>query len=193
MKNLLKLSLLAGLVLAASTASAQKFGVINSQELISLMPELDTVQANMKTFTDELQAQMETIQVEFNQKFEDYNSKQATMSEAVKQLKEKELMDLQNRFESFRQVAQQDIQKKQQELMAPVITRAENAIQKIGKDGGYWVIFDEATGPTVYVNNTHVTNVLSLVKKELGIPEDAKPRGAAQQIDRKSTRLNSSH
>ncbi|MDR2886270.1 MAG: OmpH family outer membrane protein [Rikenellaceae bacterium] len=182
MKNLLRLSLLACLVLAASTASAQKFGIINSQELIALMPELDTVQTKMKAFTDELQAQMETIQVEFNQKYEDYNANLATLSDAVKQLKEKELQDLQNRFESFRQVAQQDIQRKQQELMTPVITRAENAIKKVGKDGGYWLIFDEASGPTVYNNETHVTSVLSTVKKELGIPENAKPRGAAAQL-----------
>jgi outer membrane protein len=182
MKNLFRLSLLACLVLAASTATAQKFGIINSQELIALMPELDSVNIKLQAFSAELQEQLETIEVEYNQKFESYATSQATMAESVRQLKEKELSELQGRFNEFRQIAQQDLQRKQQELMAPVFTRAENAIKKVGTDGAFLIIFDQATGPTAYVNESSVVNVLSLVKKELGIPENAQPRGAASQL-----------
>ncbi len=176
MKKLSSLLLLAALTLSASVASAQKYAIINTQELIATMPEIDTVQTKMKAYTDELQSQMESIQVEFNQKYEDYQNKMSGMSEAVKQLKEKELQDLQNRFENFRQTAQLDIQRKQQELMTPVITRAENAIKQVAKAGNYLLVFDDSVGATVYVDEAQVTNILPQVKKQLGIPESAKPK-----------------
>ncbi|MFQ9504142.1 MAG: hypothetical protein ACLR1G_09660 [Alistipes indistinctus] len=42
MKNLVKLTLLAALLLCGSTTYAQKFGYVNSQELITAMPERDS-------------------------------------------------------------------------------------------------------------------------------------------------------
>ena len=50
------------------------------------------------------------------------------MSDAVRQLKEKELNDLIQRRNDFEQVAQQDLQKRYNELLAPIIDKAK-AIQ----------------------------------------------------------------
>ncbi len=176
MKNLSRLLILCAMLMAAGNVSAQKFGIINTSELISMMPEIATVQTKMDAFQKELQNQMETIQVELNTKYEEYQSKMSTLSESVRQLKERELQDIQNRLQSFADGARSDMQRKNQELMAPVIERAENAIKKVGKDGGYWAIFDDAAGPTVYNDETHVINIMPAVKKELGIAESATPK-----------------
>lgn len=177
MKNAIKFLLVLGLLAAGThVASAQKFGIINSQELIMLMPELDSVQIKMQAFQAEMRDQIETIQVEFNTKLEKYQSEQATLSPSVRQIREKELTDLQARFEEFQLIAQQDQQRLQQELMQPIIERATKAIEKVGKDGGYTFIIDDASAPTVYHNEATVTNLLPTVKKELGIPENAQPR-----------------
>lgn len=170
MKNLLKLTLFAALfVVCSSSAYAQKFGYINSQELISLMPERDSAVVQFNKFQEELESQMETIQVEFNTKYMDYQKNSTTMTDGVRQMKEKELQDLQRRLDEFGQAAQQDLQEMQQKLMTPIIEKAQAAIKKVGKAHSMTMVFDISVGAVVYNDEATTTDILPLVKKELGI------------------------
>ena len=130
MKNVLKLTLAVMMTLGATSLFAQKFGRINTQELIMLMPETKEMQTNMEAFAKEIQDNLETIRVEFNTKLADYQKNYETLSDSVKQLKEKELQELQNRSSEFEQVAQQDYQKKQNELLAPIVSKAGGAVRR---------------------------------------------------------------
>lgn len=172
-KFLLTLALLAA---GTCVASAQKFGIINSQELLMLMPELDSVQIKMQAFNQEMQNQLETIQVEYNQKLERYQAGQATMTASVRQISEKELTDLSARFQEFQVIARQDQERMQGELMQPIVERAQAAIEKVGKAGGYTFVLDESSMPVVYHDAGTVIDLLPAVKTELGIPADAQPR-----------------
>ena len=66
MKKAIKLTLAFALVMGSTTLFAQKFGRINTQEIIMSMPETKTMQENMETFAKELQDNIETMNVEFN-------------------------------------------------------------------------------------------------------------------------------
>lgn len=169
MKRLIRLTLLAALVMCSSSAFAQKFGYINSQELIAAMPERDSVQARLTKVSDDYANQLESIQVEFNNKYQAFQKDYNTLSESLRQMKEKELQDLQNRFEEFQRVAQQDMQKMQQDLMIPIIERAQNAIKKVGQTNSFTMIYDLASGALAYYDEASMTNVLPMVKAELGI------------------------
>lgn len=172
MKRLTKLALVAVLVLAcSSTVYAQKFGYINSQELISAMPERDSVQVKLERLQEELGSQLETIQVEFNNKYLEYQKNLSTYSESIRQLKEKELQDLQTRYDEFNQVAQRDFANSQTALMTPVVNRAQEAIDKVSKANGFTLVFDTAAGGLLYQNESTVINLLPLVKTELGIKD----------------------
>ena len=131
MKKAIKLTLAFALVMGSTTLFAQKFGRINTQEIIMSMPETKTMQENMETFAKELQDNIETMNVEFNTKLQEYQKGLNTYNEAVREMKEKELQDLQNRSREFQERAQQDYQKKQNELLAPIIDKAKAAIDKI--------------------------------------------------------------
>ena len=74
MKKLIKLTLVVVLVLSSTSLFAQKMGRINSQELISLMPETTQMQTDLQTYATELNAQIEEVQVEFNNKLADVNN-----------------------------------------------------------------------------------------------------------------------
>ena len=93
------------------------------------------------------------------------------MTDAVRQLKEKELSDLQNRIREFQQVAQQDIQKKEAELMEPIQKKANDAIKEIAKAGGYGVILE--TGMMIFYDEAQVKDISSEVKTKLGISATA--------------------
>lgn len=170
MKRFTKLTLAAALLLfCGTTASAQQFGYVNSQELMSILPEREDVENQLNAFSTELQEQLETIQVEFNNKLNDYQTNSATMSDSVRALKEKELQDLQSRFQEFQTIAQQDMQKKQTELMQPLISRATETINKVCKDANLVAAFDIAAGALVYQDTTAMVNILPLIKVELGV------------------------
>lgn len=162
--------MIVALFLSAASISAQnlKFGHINSQELLMAMPERDSAEAKLKKYGKDLQEQIETLQVEFNKKYQDYLQKKATFTDAIREMKEKELSDLQQRSQEFEQTAQQDYQKQQAELMKPIVDRANAAISKVAKANGFIYVFDVSTGSVAYFSDQSV-DVLPLVKKELGI------------------------
>ena len=171
MKNVLKLTLAVVCVMFSTSLFAQKIGRINTQEIIVNMKEYKEANTQMETYAKDLQAQLETIQVEFNNKLQEYQKAETTMTDAVRQLKEKELTDLQNRIREFQQVAQQDIQKKQAELMAPIEKKANEAIQEVAKAGGYAVILE--TGMMIYFDEAQVKDISAEVKSKLGISATA--------------------
>ena len=169
MKKLIKLTLVVALVLSSTSLFAQKLARINSQELISLMPETAQMQTDLQTYAAELNAQIEEVQVELTNKFNDYQKKQATMKDLERQVAEKELNEMGARLEQYRQVASEDFNKKQQELFTPIQEKAMAAIEKVSKAGGYAVVFDLAAGSTIYIDEAQVSDLLPLVKTELGI------------------------
>ena len=71
--------------------------------------------------------------VELNTKYNDFQKNKATYSEVTRQLKEKELTDLQNRLQEFYQSAQEDLQKKEKELTDPIVAKAQEAVKKVAQ------------------------------------------------------------
>ena len=94
MKKVLKLTLAVVCVMFTSSLFAQKIGYINTDPIVANMAETKDAMAKLEAFAKDLQAQAETLQVELNTKFQEYQKNSATMSDSVKQLKEKELDDI---------------------------------------------------------------------------------------------------
>lgn len=147
-------------------ASAQKFGHVNTSELFQSMPEVARVRLQMDTIQGQYESQLAMMQEEFQKKVQDYQAQQATMADAIKQIREQELQEMQQRIQTFYQTAEQDIQKKQQELLAPVHEKMAKAIQTVGEKEGYTYIFDSAA--MVYVAPTAL-DAQPAVRKQLGI------------------------
>ena len=166
MKKVLKLTLAVVCVMFSTSLFAQKIGRISSQEVVVNMTEYKEAQTQLEALAKDLQAQMETIQVEMNTKIQEYQKGAETMTDAVRQLKEKELNDLNTRLQEFNQVAQQELQKKEQELMEPIIKKANEAITEVSKAGGYTVIFE--TGSMIYFDEAQVKDITPEVKAKLG-------------------------
>lgn len=79
----------------------------------------------------------------------------------------KELQDLQNRMIQLQQSAEEKVGKKRDELIKPILEKAQNAIQTVGKENGYSYIFDASGGAVVFAKDSD--NVMPLVKAKLGI------------------------
>lgn len=176
MKNFFRLTLAAVLIFGATTAYAQKFGRVDMNAVISKMPEYTEAQTNLEAYGKDLQNQLEQIMVEYNKLYADYEKNAPTYSDSVRQLKEREIMEVQQRYTDFQQIAQQDIQRKEMELMNPIIERANEAIKKVSVAGGYLVVFSTAgdqpaSAGLAYFDAAALTDVTAQVKAELGITE----------------------
>ena len=171
MKKILKLTLVVAAVLCSTSVFAPKLARVNTQEIFAVMPETKEMQQNLDAFGKELQEQLEQIQVEFNNRYAEFEKAQATMNPTVKQMKQAELNGLQQRYAEFQQIAQQDFAKKQQELAAPIQKKLDDAIAKVAKTAGYTAVFDAMM--FVYADAAQVVDINGAVKKELGITEAA--------------------
>jgi outer membrane protein len=174
MKKLMKLALVAVLALSASTAFGQKFGRVDLAAIVPNMPEYKEALTNLEAYGMDLQNQLEQIQVEFNTLLANYEKNAATMSDSIRQLKEQELSQLQQRFQDFQQVAQQDMQRKEAEVMNPIYEKANEAVKKVASEGGYMAIFsttgDQAgSAGLAYFDPAALTDITAEVKKVLGI------------------------
>lgn len=165
-KVLIVIAVLLG-VSATSFAQAKKMGHINSQELMGLMPESQTIRTELESYAKQLETQMGAMQNEYQSKVNDYQMNEASWSALIKDSKAKEIGDLERRIQEFQQSAQQDLTAKEQALIEPIIKKAQDAIDSVAKANGYGYVFDTSVGAVlVYPEGD---NILPLVKKQLGI------------------------
>jgi outer membrane protein len=170
MKRLVKLTAFVIIAFCAVNVNAQaklKFGHINSYSLLKLMPGRDSAYAKIQNEVKTYQSQYQAMQTEYEQKSQDYQTNLPNMSELIKKTKEAELQDLQQRMEKFQTSAQEALQKKQTELLQPIIDKAKKAIEAVGKEQGYTYIFDSALGSLLYLGGGE--DIMPLVKKKLNI------------------------
>ncbi|MEO6832212.1 MAG: OmpH family outer membrane protein [Chitinophagaceae bacterium] len=144
-----------------------KLGYVNSQELLSLMPEMTKADSDLKTYAKQYQDQLKSMGDEFEKKGNEYQTGEKSMSDAVKTVKQKELQDLEARIRDFQQSAQDKIGKKKEDLYKPILERADKAIKDVAKEKGYSYVFDASGGGLLYANESD--NLLPLVKAKLGI------------------------
>ena len=162
----MKKIIIAMMLFLPMAVSAQKFGHINTQELFAQMPEVAKVKLQMDTVQAQYENQLASMNEEFQKKYQDYQAQEATMADAIKQIRQQELQEMQQRIQLFYQTAEQDIQKKQQELLLPVHEKMAKAIKAVGEREAYTYIFDSAA--MVHVG-PDAKDVTPAVKKELGI------------------------
>ena len=174
MKKIIRLTLAIALMVSATAASAQKFGRVDLAAIVTSMTEFKEAQTNLEAYGRDLQDQLEQIQVEFNKLYADYEKNVSTYSDSVRQLKERELTELQQRFQDFQQIAQQDMQKKEAEIMTPIYDKANEAVKKIAQAGGYVAIFSTtqdqpAAAGLAYFDPAQLIDITPAVKAELNI------------------------
>jgi len=170
MKHLFKLTFLVVCLLTGANSFAQnlKFGHIDSQKLLSIMPEKVAAQKTIQDKALGFKSNIKQLQEEEQSLIATYVKVQETLSDSERTLKEKEIQDLRNRMQGFDSYAQQELQKAQNVLLKPIFDKATKAIKEVGEEKGFVYIFDVSSGVILY-NSTNSVDVMPLVKAKLGI------------------------
>ena len=148
-----------------------KFGHINAQEIITVMPEFTKAQNDIQTLEKQLTAELQRTQEEFNKKYQEFQQAMAkdSLPSNIAERRQKELQDMMQRQEQFQQDAQQQMQKAQTDAMAPIYKKLDDAIKAVGAAEGVIYIFDLARTSIPYVNEAQSINLTNKVKANLGI------------------------
>ena len=159
------------MAMAIATSSfaqkGQKIGHINSNDLLTAMPERAEIQKQLDDLTTQLKVTLEAMGKERETKVAEFQAQQNNMTDLVKENKIKEITDLEKRIADFQENAQTELEKKNQELMAPIIDKAKEAIDAVAKENNYTYIIDTVSGVVLF--SIDGDNILPLVKKKLGI------------------------
>ena len=155
-------------MLAPMAAFAQKFGHVNSQEVIQAMPEFTKARADIEALAKQYDADLKSMQEEIQKKAEALEKEQATLPANIKQRREQELQEMYQKYQQSAQDNQQALAKEQSEKMQAITTKVLDAIKSIGQTDGYVYIMDIAGG-IPYISTTLSTDVTAKVKAKLGL------------------------
>ena len=151
-----------------TTANAQgKFGHVNTQEIIQAMPEYNTAKAEIDKLTSQYEADLKAMQDELQKKADAFDKEQATLPDNIKQRRQTELQEMYQKIQQSYQDNQQALQKASSEKMQAIQAKVMEAINAIGKDGGYVYIME--LGSQLYISTTLSTDVTAQVKAKLGL------------------------
>ena len=146
---------------------AQKFGHIDSQALISSLPEAIRVQGELEALGKQYEAELTSMQNELQRKAEEYDKTRSTMNATKQAETEQSLQEMYNKIQQAASDNQQAFNKAQQEKLGPILDRVCVAIENVAKKGGYIYIMEQSAGQPIYVNTTLSTDITSEVKAEL--------------------------
>ncbi len=160
------LALLSVSVMAQSD-SGLKFGHINKQEVLVQMAEFATAQKELETLGKQYEDELMKMNEELQKKYTDLQNAK-NIEEAIMKTRQEELMALNQRIELVKQTANEQIQKKQETLIAPILDKLNKAINEVGEANGFMYIFDMQVPVVAYMSSKSI-DVTGLVKKKLNI------------------------
>ncbi|HLY71432.1 MAG TPA: OmpH family outer membrane protein [Puia sp.] len=154
-------------VLATNQVNAQtKIGYVNLGELISVMPESKKADTAFNDFRNSLQQQLLEYQNEYYEADSVLKSRDTVkFTKPQLEVKKRNLLDLQIKLQGFNEQAQQQMQQKQQDLLAPIQKKAVDAVQTVAKENGYTYILSKE----VLYASPAADDITPLVRKKLGI------------------------
>lgn len=165
MKKIVLVALISVLTLGVF-AQKSKFGHVDSNSIFSLLPERADAVKTVEDYVRGLENQLQLLNQELEEKYSKYMEEQENYSPSIKQMKEEEIVNLQQRIQAFQQRAQQDMQAKEIEVLEPLYNKIKDAIKVVGEEKGLMYVFD--TSSLLYFSSESV-DVTTDVKGKLGI------------------------
>jgi outer membrane protein len=169
MKNTLTTIFIAVLICFSITSFSQttlKIGHVDLAKIMEALPERDTAAAVLQRETNQVQSTYNEMTVVYNKLLDDYEKGKAAFSEIIRKNKEAELLDKEKRIQEFEQNAQTGLNKRNTELIQPILDKVLKAINKVAAENGFTYILDVSKGSVIYTSKDS-QNINELVLKSL--------------------------
>ena len=156
------------LVALPFSSMAQKFGVVDLESIFTSMPESAAMQTQLQETTTKYEEEFGKLQTTLKNAIAEYEKaeKDASTPQSIKDRRVQDIQEIQQKMEEFRNTASQDLQRQQEQLMAPIQQKLMDAIKGVGADGSYTMIFENVA--PLYTGSD-VEDITAKVKTRLGI------------------------
>ena len=168
MKHLKSILLATTLFLSTSfTIQAQsKVAHINTQELVEAMPEMQSAKSELEKLAKTYETDIQAMATELQNKYKQYEAESATKTDEENGKRAQELQGMEQSIRQYQTQAQQDLQKKEFDLLKPITEKAKNSILKVGQAKGFDYVLDASQGQGVIFAGG--SDLMQDVKTDLG-------------------------
>lgn len=169
MRQTLLIIMLTLLTAASQTASAQKFGYVNSAALLAELPEVKAADSELTVLQNQLKKKGEDMVTAFQAKYTEISTKEKNGEYSPKQIEteSQKLKEEEAKISQYEQESSQTLAKKREELLQPILDRVNKAISDTAKESGFSYVFDASANILLYADPS--ADVTPLVKKKLGL------------------------
>ncbi len=170
MRKLTKLLILLVILAFTTNGNSQtlKFGHIDLEELIQIMPEMASAEKEFDNFQNDLEEILAEMQQGYSAKLRELEQLGEGVSEVKRNAKFGEIQGLQQRIQNFQANAQRQAEQKYQQLVNPIYEKALKAIEDVAAQQKLIYVFDTGTDVVLYKSNQSI-DILPMVKQQLGI------------------------
>ena len=149
--------------------NAQKYGYINSTELLLSHPDVKSADSKLQDYQNQLLKEGQKLADAFQKHYEEYVKQvnSGILSKIQMQEKENQLAQEQNNIRQYEMEMQQKLVQKREELYKPILDKIQKAINEVGKENNFTFIFDAGSGGILHAEDSD--NIINLVKAKLGI------------------------
>lgn len=150
-------------------ANSQKIGYVNSQDILTSLPEVKQANSDIEVMKTMFQKKGEDMVKELQTKYQELQKKQQTGELAPVEIeKQSALLKLEEaKLGEFEKSSQEKIYQKSEELLRPIQDRVNKAIKDVATENAYLYIFDAGMGVILY--SDPAADVTKMVKAKLGI------------------------
>lgn len=149
---------------------AQKFGTVNLEQVFQAMPESAAMRTQLSDASKKYETEFQKLQEEINKLYTDYQTIQndPNTPESIKERRIQEIQERAQKVDEFRNTAEQELAKLQQQLSAPIQQKITDAVKAVGQEGGFTMLLPNDPGLILY-SGADVVDVTATVKSKLGI------------------------
>lgn len=167
---MLKKILLAVVMALPFSALAQKFGVVDFDAVLQAMPETAAMQTQLTETSKKYEDELAKLTEEFQKLYTEFQTLQADANtpESIKERRMQEIQERHAKIEQFSNTAQQDLQRLQQTLAAPIVQKVQDAVKAVGAEGAYTMVFPNAPDLLLYTG-AGVEDITQQVRAKLGL------------------------
>lgn len=165
MKHLMNFALTVLLCALTSSVFGQNLAHVNRGKILQNMPKVQQAQKDLRTYSKEMEGQVQSLMKEYRTKLEDFQNNSESMTATQRNDKQRELKNLEERIQKFRQDAQKQVSEKRSELLKPIMEQVNSTIQQIAQEKGYTYVFDASQGSILYAEEGK--DITPLVKQRL--------------------------
>jgi outer membrane protein len=153
MKNILLCVFFLGSIFTTSFSQSNlKIGHVDIAQILASLPARDSAAVKLDKETKEMQSTYDEMTIVYNKLLDDYEKGQASYSEIVKKNKESELLDKEKRLKEFEQTASESLQKRNSELIQPILDDIIRAVNRVATENGFTYILDVSKGSVVFTS-----------------------------------------